>query len=64
MLEMQSEHGESVVSSDTWGPSVLTAFLTYLEEHPATRVLAHEFTDVLTHLGCLAAVPIQDEAMA
>jgi hypothetical protein len=43
---------------------VLTAFLTYLEEHPETRVLAHEFTDVLTHLGCLAAVPIQDEAMA
>jgi hypothetical protein len=40
------------------------AFLTYLEEHPATRVLADEFTDVLTHLGALAAVPIQVEATA
>jgi hypothetical protein len=40
------------------------AFLTYLEEHPATRVLADEFTDVLTHFGCLGAVPIQDEALA
>jgi hypothetical protein len=38
---------------------VLSAFLTYLAEHPATSVLADEFTDVLTHLGCLAAVPIQ-----
>jgi len=38
---------------------VLHAFLTYLDEHPATRVLADEFTDVLAHLGCLAAVPIQ-----
>jgi hypothetical protein len=38
------------------------AFLNYLDEHPATRVLANEFTDVLTHLGCLAAVPIQDES--
>jgi hypothetical protein len=38
---------------------VLMAFLTYLDEHPATRVLADEFTDVLTHLGCLAAVPMQ-----
>jgi hypothetical protein len=25
-------------------------------------VLADEFTDVLTHLGCLAAVPIQDDS--
>jgi hypothetical protein len=38
------------------------AFLNYLDEHPATRVLANEFTDVLTHLGALAAVPIQDES--
>jgi len=45
-------------------PIVLTAFLNYLEEHPATRVLADEFTDVLHHLGCLAAVPIQDEVPA
>jgi len=37
------------------------AFLNYLDEHPATRVLADEFTDVLTHLGCLAVVPIQDD---
>jgi hypothetical protein len=44
---------------------VLNAFLAYLEEYPATRVLADEFTDVLTHLGCLAAVPIQvDDAEA
>jgi hypothetical protein len=43
---------------------VLTAFLNYLEEHPATRVLADEFTDVLNHLGCLAATPIQDEVLA
>jgi hypothetical protein len=43
---------------------VLMAFLNYLDEHPATRVLADDFTDVLTHLGCLAAVPIQDEARA
>jgi hypothetical protein len=43
---------------------VLTAFLNYLEEHPATRVLATEFTDVLEHFGCLAATPIQDEALA
>jgi len=41
---------------------VLNAFLAYLAEHPATRVLADDFTDVLTHLGCLAAVPIQDES--
>ena len=40
---------------------MLTAFLNYLEEHPATRVLADEFTDVLNHLGCLTATPIQDE---
>jgi hypothetical protein len=39
------------------------AFLTYLEEHPATQVLADEFTDVLTQLGCLATGP-QDEAFA
>jgi hypothetical protein len=38
------------------------AFLNYLGEHPATSVLADDFTDVLTHLGCLAAVPIQDES--
>jgi hypothetical protein len=38
------------------------AFLNYLGEHPATRVLAEDFEDVLTHLGCLAAVPIQDES--
>jgi hypothetical protein len=38
------------------------AFLNYLDEHAATRVLANEFTDVLTHLGALAAVPIQDES--
>ena len=44
-------------------PIVLMAFLNYLDEHPATRVLADEFTDVLTHLGCLAAVPIQDDDM-
>ena len=41
---------------------VLLAFLNYLDEHPTTRVLADEFVDVLTHLGCLTAVPIQDEA--
>jgi hypothetical protein len=46
-------------SCRTNGVTVLNAFLTYLEEHPATRVLADDFTDVLTHLGCLAAVPIQ-----
>jgi hypothetical protein len=40
------------------------AFLTYLEEHPATQVLADEFTDVLTQLGCLAAGPTRDEAFA
>lgn len=39
------------------------AFLSYLEEHPATRVLADDFTDVLSHLGCLPA-PTQDEALA
>jgi hypothetical protein len=43
---------------------VLNAFLTYLSEYPTTRVLADEFTDVLTHLGCLAVVPIQDARMA
>ena len=41
---------------------MLLAFLNYLDEHPTTRVLADEFVDVLTHLGCLTAVPIQDEA--
>jgi hypothetical protein len=41
---------------------VLMAFLNYLGEHPATRVLADDFTDVLTHLGALAAVPMQDES--
>jgi hypothetical protein len=40
------------------------AFPSYLEEHPATRVLADEFTDVVVHLGCLAVVPIRDEALA
>lgn len=40
------------------------AFLAYLEEHPATRVLADEFTDVLMLLGCLTAVPVQEEARA
>ena len=38
------------------------AFLTYLEEHPATQVLADEFTDVLMHLGCLPGA--QEEALA
>jgi hypothetical protein len=64
MLCRQSEHGDGVVSKDR-ETSVLNAFLAYLEEYPATRVLADEFTDVLTHLGCLAAVPIQvDDAEA
>jgi hypothetical protein len=40
------------------------AFLTYLEEHPATQVLADEFTDVLEHLGCLAPTSVQEEAYA
>jgi hypothetical protein len=40
------------------------AFLAYLEEHPATRVLADEFTDVLAAIGCLSVAPIQDEVMA
>jgi hypothetical protein len=61
MQWLQSEHGKA--SCRRLGdPIVLMAFLTYLDEHPATRVLADEFTDVLTHLGCLAAVPIQDES--
>ena len=60
---MESEHGEVVVSPDLGRTIVLMAFLTYLEEHPATSVLADEFTDVLTALGCLAAVPIQVDHM-
>jgi hypothetical protein len=44
---------------------VLNAFLNYLEEHPATRTLADDFTDVLMHLGSLPkAVTVQEEAMA
>jgi hypothetical protein len=41
---------------------VLHAFLTYLEEHPATQKLAGVFTEVLTELGEL--VPARDEAVA
>jgi hypothetical protein len=62
MGEVQSEHGEDVRVGDWEIRIVLMAFLNYLDEHPATRVLANEFTDVLTHLGALAAVPIQDES--
>jgi hypothetical protein len=42
---------------------MLNAFLNYLEEHPATRTLAEDFSDVLTHLGALEA-PVREEAMA
>ena len=42
---------------------MLNAFLNYLEEHPATRALAEDFVDVLTHLGCPDLLPVQvDEA--
>ena len=52
------------IGTTDWGePIVLMAFLTYLEEHPATRVLADEFTDVLTALGCLAATPVQEDVL-
>jgi hypothetical protein len=45
---------------------MLNAFLNYLEEHPATRTLAEDFADVLTHLGCLNVneAPAREEAMA
>ena len=43
------------------GYAVLQAFLTYLEEHPATQALAGVFTEVLTEQGDLAPI---EEAVA
>jgi hypothetical protein len=43
------------------GSAVLQAFLTYLEEHPATQALAGVFTEVLIEQGDLAPL---EEAVA
>jgi len=55
------EHGNRGRVRHNGGCAVLQAFLTYLEEHPATQALAGVFTEVLIEQGDLAPL---EEAVA